>query len=406
MADVLLIHYHPGNAQASWALVNDSGELTCKISSGELSQAVDIARQHRTVVLLDASLTHISRVDLPTQNPQKMLRAIPFALEEQLADDIEDMHFVAGKAVKGQPVPVVAINRNIMDRLLDDFSQANIRVEAVIPDALCLPANPQQWCALFHQEQAILQTDSLHGSKFDRELFDALLSAELNQTDTPPQKLLLFSLEGEDAPDAPPADNIDVAQVQYNSHPLVIFAGHYKQAASLNLLQHAYKPQKQGGISWKRWRLAASLALVWLVLSLGVTGWQLHQLKQQNAQLQADIIKIYKQAFPKSKRIVNARVQMEQKLKELKTGGSGGDGIIELMASSAPALANNKAVTLKSISFRNNRLDVSVNSKDLATLQQLNTRLNKIDGIQSEIVSSSSEQNQVKASLRIKKART
>ncbi len=406
MADVLLIHYHPGNGQTSWALANDAGELTCKISSGDLSQAAEIARQHRAIVLLDASLTHINQVKLPTQNPQKLLRAIPFALEEQLADDIEDMHFVVGKAVKGQPTPVAAINRNIMDRLLDDFSRANIKVDSVIPDALCLPASSRQWCALFYQEQVILQTAALQGSKFDRELFDALLDADLKKADVPPQKLLLFSLEGDDAPDVSLDDAVEQIAVQYNTHPLVIFAGNYKQAISLNLLQHEYKPQKQSGIIWKRWRLAASLALVWLVLSLGITGWQLHQVRQQNKQLQADIIRIYKQAFPKSKRIVNARVQMEQKLKELKAGGSGGDSMIELIASSAPALANNKAVTLKAISFRNNRMDVSVNSKDLASLQQLNTRLNKIGGIQSEIVSSSSEQNQVKASLRIQKART
>ena len=47
-------------------------------------------------------------------------------------------------------------------------------------------------------------------------------------------------------------ENIEIINIQYNTHPIVVYASHYKQALPLNLLQHAYNPQKQGGIAWRR----------------------------------------------------------------------------------------------------------------------------------------------------------
>jgi general secretion pathway protein L len=413
MSDTLLIHFNPARSDdSSWALVNDAGEVTSKLTRGELSQASELAKQHRVVVLLDNTLVHINSVSLPTQNQQKLLRAIPFALEEDIADDIEDMHFVAAKTVKDEATAVAGIHRNVLDNILATLTQAGIQADAIIPDCLCLAASSSQWCALFHDEQVNLQTDTLLGNEFDAGLFDTILTAALNdESKTRPAKLLLFTKEGEQIPEVNALqaadENIEVINVQYNTHPIVVYAGHYRQALALNLLQHDYKPQKAGTISWRRWRMAASLALIWLVLSLGISGYKLQQLKQQNNALQAEIIKIYKSAFPKSKRIVNARVQMEQKLKQLNAGGAGAsNSMVGLIARSAQALSSNQAVTLRTISFRNNRLDLAVNSKDLNALQKLNTDLNAIAGIKSEIISSSSEQNQVKASLRIQRAAT
>lgn len=408
MADTLLIHYSPSNSPSSiWALANDAGELTCKITQGELSEAAEMAKQHKVVVLLDNSLLHLNTVDLPTQNPQKILRAIPFALEEQIADDIDDMHFVAAKAVKDRPTPVIGINKNNLDAILTDFEQAGITADAMIPDCLCLAATVTQWCCLFHQDQVDIQTSELGGHEYDAELFETIIKLELDKEDNErPEKILLFTMDGDDSPvpSIQVHDDIEIIHVTYNTHPIVIYAGSYKQALPLNLLQHEYKPQKSGGISWRRWRLAASLGIVWLVLSLGITAFQLQELKTKNSELQTNIVRTYKQAFPKSKKIVNPRVQMEQKLNELKSGGGGAnDSMLALIAQSAKAIATDSSLELRTITFRNNRLDLSFNSKNLKSLQDLNTRLNQTPGVSSEIISSSSEKNTVKGSLRIQR---
>ena len=197
--------------------------------------------------------------------------------------------------------------------------------------------------------------------------------------------------------------NIEIINISYNTHPLVVFCGQYKQALALNLLQHKFKPKRKSAGYWHHWRLAASLAVAWLVLHLSVTGFQYSQLKERNNITRAEIENIYKQAFPKSRKIVNPRSQMEQKLNELKgnTGGSN-NGLIFLLAESFGTLSQDKKnITLQSLTFRNNKMDIVLDSANLQAVETLNKNLNNNKKIKSEITSSSSEKDKVKGNLRI-----
>ena len=194
-----------------------------------------------------------------------------------------------------------------------------------------------------------------------------------------------------------------MVNVSYNTHPLVVFCGNYKQALPLNLLQNEFKAKRKTSGYWHHWRLAASLAAVWLVLHLGLAAFQLSQIKAENQLTKAQIEKIYMKAFPQSRKVVNPRVQMEQKLKELKSGAGGSDkGLIFLLAESFGTLGSDKEnIDLKTLTYRNNRMDIGLESTNLQAIENLNNNLNKNTRIKSEISSSSSEKNKVKGNLRI-----
>ena len=99
---------------------------------------------------------------------------------------------------------------------------------------------------------------------------------------------------------------------------------------------------------------------------------------------------------------------MEQKLNELRgtsSNTSSGD-VIELLASSASALSTEKNITLQSISFRNNQMDIDLTGTNLQAVESLNKKLNAQHEIKAEIITSSSEKNQVKGSIRIQKAKS
>jgi general secretion pathway protein L len=145
MDDTLLIHFNPLRSESTWALVNNAGELTSKIQQGDLAEAEALATTHKSIILLDNILVHINSLQLPTQNRQKMLRAIPFALEEQLADDIEEFHFVAAKPDSANNTAVAGIRTETLQAILDKLAEHKIRPDAIIPDALCLAGSTKQW---------------------------------------------------------------------------------------------------------------------------------------------------------------------------------------------------------------------------------------------------------------------
>jgi general secretion pathway protein L len=415
MSETLLIHYNPEQAQqATWSMCNSDGELTEKISHGSLTELAAVAPGHSVVILLNSQCLHINQLTLPTKNLQKILKAVPYAIEEFIADDIENFHFVVAKNTHNDTTAVVGINKNTLTNIIQIFQDAGIKLDKIIPDSLCLAATDSssnsQWVCLNYQTQYYLQTATLNGTQVSQELLPYVLKSKLqDEAITPPEKILLFcEQENTDAfEQLKTADivnkDIEMHKVVYNTHPLVVFCGNYKQASPLNLLQHEFKVKRKTSGYWQHWRLAASLVTIWLVLNLSLTSFLSSQLEDENKVAHAKIEKIYKKAFPKSKKIINPRVQMEQKLKELKSStGNSNNGLIFLLAESFGSLSSDRTnITLQTLTFRNNRMDIGLDSGNLQAIESLNKNLNNNKNIKSEITSSSSEKDKVKGNLRI-----
>jgi general secretion pathway protein L len=49
----------------------------------------------------------------------KILRALPFALEEQIAEDIEALHFAAGRPAPDGSIPAAAVDREQLEGWLE-----------------------------------------------------------------------------------------------------------------------------------------------------------------------------------------------------------------------------------------------------------------------------------------------
>lgn len=410
MADTLLIHYSPNNPEQSvWSIVNNEGELTTKLETGSLADAANYASSKKVILLLDSNSIHINQVELPTKNKLKLLHAAPFAIEEELADEIEDLHFVIANNAKNGKTAVACIRKDTLDAILSDCDQSGLEIDAIIPDALCLTANDKQWAILLFNDTVFIQQHILLAVSIEREYYKNLLNYTFDNDEIEiPEKIILFQLNGDDHEplEHNKLDNTEIINVAYNQHPLVIFCGNYKQAMPLNLLQHEYKPVSKNNLQLKKWRVAAAMAFIWLGLYLGNVSYQGTKMESSNQDLRAKIIQIYKESFPESRKIINARVQMEQKLTELRSGGSNNNmGLISLLAASHQALTSNKNITLKSIDYRNNNLNIAITSTNLKSVERLNTTLNS-STLKSEIISATSENNLVKGRLRIKRPKS
>ena len=408
MSETLLIHYNIEHEhQATWSLCNDVGELTGKITSGSLDELSEMAKGRRAIVLLNSQCLHINQLRLPTQNPQKMLRAVPYAIEEFIAGDIDEFHFVIAKNKHSDYTAVVGIDQVTLENIIKIFSSANINIETIIPDALCLAASEEQWVCLNYHANSYIQTSTNAGMIVANDLLPYVITSKLDdETLDTPKKILLFS-EQENAAQFDQIDikndDIEIIKISYNTHPLVVFCGNYKQALPLNLLRHKYKPKRKSAGYWQHWRTAASLAVFWLILHLGLTAYKASELESENNITKIEIEKIYKKTFPKSKKIINPRVQMEQKLNELKNNsGNTGNGLLFLLAESFSAITKDKNnVTLQTLNFRNNRMEIGLEGTNLQAVESLNKNLNSNNKIKSEITSSSSEKDKVKGNLRI-----
>jgi general secretion pathway protein L len=98
MADWLLLRLPRAPALfASWVVVDSHGAPIEAPSSGKLEGAVAAAAGRHVCVLVPGTDVLLLEPELPAKVGTKLAQIVPYALEEQLADDIDDLHFAIGK---------------------------------------------------------------------------------------------------------------------------------------------------------------------------------------------------------------------------------------------------------------------------------------------------------------------
>ena len=90
---------------------NADGHVIVNAMSGELAQAAPPAVGRRVAVIVPASECSSTDSEAPAKSAAKLAQVIPFALEERVADEIENLHFALGeRSAETGRVPVVVVS--------------------------------------------------------------------------------------------------------------------------------------------------------------------------------------------------------------------------------------------------------------------------------------------------------
>lgn len=410
MTEQLLIHYRPHHpTPVSWALIDQQGKLSSTIESGDLDSISEQAKTHKAIVLLDAACLSIEAVHIPSNNRQRQLQAIPYALEDKLASDIENLHFALGRKQSEQGIPVIVVQRELLDSLLDQFRQAGISLQALLADTLALPItqnnNDNDWCILIDHDQVLIKTGPSSGLYIDRQNLTTMLPLLIAEA-TPAVTSITLYHEDNDSHAAELLGELDTSLSikSFTTSPLSILAQHLHDARQLNILQGDYAPKKQRSPLLKPWKAVAALAGVWLILQLIYAGIETVQLKEKNQQLTLQIEKEFKRAIPSAKKFTGMRSRIKTTLKELR-GGLSDDTqqhFLQILADATPALASNPKITINGIVYRNRRIDIELQADSLQSLEAVKNQLVAIPQLKT-LLSTSVEKDKVNGRLRLEK---
>jgi general secretion pathway protein L len=360
--------------QAEW--LRPDGGVQC----GSLAELAGQAGHVRLILVAPGEAITLHRIPLPGRKRALWARAVPYALEDQLIDDIEALHFALGQAPDGDRLPVATVDHAVLRGWLETCAQTGLTPVAVIPDPLLLPWQEGDWSVLLDRQRIVVRTGRWEGFVTEPETLDLFLNQALVEArDAKPQRLRIWG--------SPPPLTMEVEWQVENEPalPLQLFAAGYRPDAVLNLLQGSYSRQTP----WKRWlrpwRAAAILAGVWLMVQGVALIYEHGRLQREQAALRAEMERVYKDAVPGSTRIVNPRVQLETRLRELAPAGMGGGAFLELLYQGGQSLVNFPDITLRGISYREGQLDLALEGGNPAVLDQFRQQLEQRPGIQAEM---------------------
>ncbi|MBK7543836.1 MAG: type II secretion system protein GspL [Candidatus Competibacteraceae bacterium] len=373
------------------------------IRRGALSELAAEAAGARQILVAPGEAIMLNPVIVPSRKRTTWARAIPYALEDQLVEDIEALHFVLGNTPEGDRLPVAIVNHSALRAWLDVCHLNGIAPAAAIPDILLVPWQEGDWSVLLEDRRAVVRVGRWEGFATERDTLGLLLDRTLIEADANrPRRLRIWGRNAAQFSEPALADlerHIETEPVE----ALPLFASALQSGAALNLLQGPYGRQNHWGRWLRPWRAAAALAGLCLLVQGVTTVYQHWRLRQESVALGTEMERVYKDAIPESTRIVNPKVQMEAHLRELRPNTATAGTFLELLNRGAQPVANFQDVILRGFSYRDGQLDLSLQGGNPAALDQLRQQLNQQPGLQAEMRTTQRE-GQIESKVILKKA--
>jgi general secretion pathway protein L len=359
----------------SWVVVDATGARLGPVGTGDLADAVPLATERRIIAIAPSSDVTLAEPELPVKSSGRLAQIVPYALEETLAGDIEDFHFAIGKRGDRAGTPVAAVARERMDSWRTQLAAAGLKVEALLPEPLCLPDNPGKIVVVLENSRLTVRAPAQVPYSLDAEpLTEAFALCGFEGED---RHVQLFVAQQDWEASREVIDvlrevtgSLDMQLLPDGALPLL--AAQAVASQPLSLLQGAYAPTTGLLGDIKRWRVPAALAAGLLLLHVGVQAWQLLSLRAEERRVDASIEQTFHALMPDVNRIVDVRAQVSQRLAAAGTTGS--DTMLHRLAILGSAMSSQGGLIVKRLAWAGGDMDLTViapNAEAIAGLSQV-----------------------------------
>jgi general secretion pathway protein L len=383
MADWLLLRLPrtPG-AEVSWIIADGRGSAITAPQTGQLAEVAPRAAGRRVCVLVPSTDVLLAEPEVPVKAGTKLQQVVPYALEEQLAEDIDDLHFAIGKrAGDSSTTPVAVVAHALMDDWLTTLKSAGIMPEMMYADSDLLPENPGHAVALLENDVIIVRPPVGPAISMPTDTLSEALEIARHAGQTGEQSgrgLILYTGASEWQQFSPRVekvrDQFDGIKVQLlTGGPLPLFVQQLPVARAINLLQGRYAQQNTRAVGWRSWRVAAILLAALVGLHIAGKAGELFMLKRAEKTVDASIDQAFRAAMPGEQSTINARKRMETRLATVRNGG--GVGLLNALGAVVSARGAAPGTVVQSLSYRDGALELKVAAPDADSLERVNQAL-------------------------------
>jgi general secretion pathway protein L len=382
MADWLLLRLpREETGLATWLVVDARGTPSSPPQSGPLALAAARTPGRRVCVLISGADVLLAEPDVPVKAGAKLQQLVPYALEEQLAEDIEELHFALGKrSGESSRVPVAVVAKALLDQWLADLRGAGIEPDAVYADSELLPHNPGQAVALLEADTVAVRPPggapvTLPADALGEALEIARTGADASATGG--RGLILYTGAPEWHQHAAQVEaarpHFDGIKVQLLAGgPLGLYAQQLPSTTAINLLQGSYAPVSSRGVGLKAWRVAAMLLAALVGLHIIGKTVELQLLKRHERQLDASIRDTFRSSMHTEASASEARRLMEKRLVGVRDAG---EGLLPALQALAQARDSAPGTSVQSLNFHTGTLEMKLSAPDATSLDHLSQSL-------------------------------
>ncbi|MGI9202557.1 MAG: type II secretion system protein GspL [Woeseiaceae bacterium] len=408
------------NELPQWMAVDSSGARRSQLVQGTLAEAVNDIRDRNVIVLVPSAEVLTTSVDIPVKGA-KLQAALPFALEEYLAEDIESLHFAAGTRRSSGRTPVSVVSHERMEEWTTWLDEAGILPNSVIADSYGLARIPGTISMLLAGEfvfindgndielvmQGVSPGDALAaiGALDD----DSAVSESDTDEEVPieamPRHVLVYCEPGDDEryqhdwiAMRHELDSVDVKLLPDGVMPRLAVT--VATGAGINLLQGQYAAKKEYAGLFKPWKTAAMLLLAFVLVGLGAKAADYYLLTRQETELRQMFNAEYQQMLPGAPEVDDPAAVVDSLRRRIGNVESP-PVFLQTMEQLSRAVSQNRSAKIQAISFRAGVIDLRVSAPDVATLDGLQRAIAQNSQFQATIQSTDQDGETVSSRIQI-----
>jgi general secretion pathway protein L len=342
--------------------------------------------------------TLLTRATLPTRSRARILQALPYALEDQLLDEPENLHFAYVREPAGS-LAVAVTQRARLNTLLDTLKNNGVRPASLCPGNLALPFYPQAWSAAFVDDELWVRSGEYEGFVSIAALDTAppLLLAALKEAqarNAAPQRLVLFS---------PPATLDPERWGAKLGVPVMVEATDFWPQArppALSLLQADFGH----GAHWQQLlqplRPAAIMLGIWIIAMILIDAGEWLRLRYDRSVYTSEMRDIFQRSFPEVKTVLDPAAQMQKQIEVMQSRGSGPSDLLPLLARVAPVLQTEGRAKLQGVKYGERSLILEISLPDFQALEAMKSSLQAAN-LDVEVVGANGRGNEVESRLKV-----
>ena len=382
MADYCVLRLS-NDERVQWLQVDGLGHPQSAVAEGALAEAALAARGRRLVVLVPGGDVALAEPEGPLRSG-RLLAAVPYALEESLAGDVEQMHFAIGRP-RGKLVPTAAVERERMQGWMSALAGAGLSPEAMYAESMVIPDNPAHTVLILDGARLLGRRPGEAGLVIEADP----MRASLRLVGLPPPDgaggqthVLVYASEADWAAQQAVFEELksDVATLNVQilaDGALPLLAAGAVTTPPFSLLQGAFATRGDWGGQWSRWRLAAGLFAVFLLLQAGTQIYELSRLKREEQKIDQQILAITRDAMPdltNPQRLPNLRAIAEGRVRAL--GSSGRSGLLGALGAVAQAIGQAPDTKLSTVSYHEGTTDLTLDAPDVGAIDRFQQSIN------------------------------
>jgi general secretion pathway protein L len=421
MAEFLVIHLGERiDDLAHWIAVDNMGARLSPPVVGPLAEVIKDAHDRKVIVLVPGVEVLTTSVDIPIKSKSRIQAALPFALEEFLADDVENLHFAPGSRQSNERIPVSVVRRDKLREWIDSLSQADIVPSSIIADNQGLARIPGTISLLLTENQTYIndgnETDLVLQGLGPREglmaigALDTARSEEDDDNDddelsTIPRHVLVYCEPGEEERYS---NELTSIQLEFDSLDLKILpdgilprlAVTVGTGAGINLLQGEFGPKAEYASLLRPWKYAAILLLAFGATMMTKKLVDYYQLGVLESELQEQFLTDYREIVPGATDVRDPAGAVSSL--QSQTGVTvASELMLESLEQLSRAIQRNQEAHNEAISYRDGVVDVRLSAPNVSVLDNIQQSIDEGGMFEARILSTDQDGEVVNSRIQI-----